>query len=230
MIQENLNRTREKVIAAARRAGRNPDEITLLAVSKTKPAELLREAYQAGQRCFGENKVQEILEKAVLLEKDIEWHMIGHLQTNKVRQIIDKVTLIHSVDSLHLAQAIQKEAERRAKTVHILMEINIADEASKYGIQPENAIAFAHQLSGLANLRLDGLMTVAPYTENPESNRKYFQQMKQLAVDISNENIDNVSMSVLSMGMSGDYEVAIEEGATCVRVGTGIFGERNYNI
>lgn len=230
VIQQNLNTVREKIKAAAERAGRNPEEITLIAVSKTKPLPMLQAAYDAGQRVFGENKVQEICEKYPAMPQDIAWHMIGHLQTNKVRSVIGKTAMIHSVDSIKLAAEIQKEAQKHSVICDVLIEVNIAGEDSKYGFSAKDVPAFAEELAKLPNLRLRGLMTVAPFTENPEENRKYFRQMKQLSVDINKKNIDNICMDTLSMGMTGDYEIAVEEGATMVRVGTGIFGERNYNI
>lgn len=229
MVEENLKQVRADIAAAASAAGRNESDIMLLAVSKTKPLSMLQEAYQAGQRCFGENKVQELVQKHSQMPEDVEWHMIGHLQTNKVRQVVGRAALIHSVDSLHLAQEIERESERQGIITDILMEINIAGEASKYGIMPEDAIRFAIELSGLSHIRVKGLMTVAPFTDDAEENRKYFHKMKQIAVDITAQNIDNITMDILSMGMSGDYKIAIEEGSTCVRVGTGIFGERDYS-
>lgn len=229
-IRENLAAVHKKICAAAERAGRNPKEVTLIAVSKTKPLPMLLEAYQAGQRVFGENKVQEICEKFPLMPQDAIWHMIGHLQTNKVRSVIGKAAMIHSVDSTRLAVEIQKEAEKRSLICDILIEVNIAKESSKYGIFPEAVPEFAEAVSKLSNVRLRGLMTVAPYTKDPEENRKYFRQMKKLSVDINQKNVDNNGMDILSMGMTGDYEVAVEEGATMVRVGTGIFGERSYGI
>lgn len=227
-IAQNLKEVRKRIAEAARRSGREPEEITLIAVSKTKPLSALREAYDAGERVFGENKVQEICEKAPAMPADTRWHMIGHLQTNKVRQVIDKAVLIHSLDNLRLAEAIQKEAEKKDMICRVLLEINIAGEESKYGIPADKALSFAEAMADFDRIRVCGLMTVAPFTENPEENRKYFRQMKQLAVDICAKNIDNICMEILSMGMTGDYEVAIEEGATMVRVGTGIFGERIY--
>lgn len=229
MVEENLRQVRTDIAAAASAAGRNESDIMLLAVSKTKPLSMLQEAYQAGQRRFGENKVQELVQKCSQMPGDVEWHMIGHLQTNKVRQVVGRAALIHSVDSLHLAQEIERESERQGVITSILMEINIAGEDSKYGIMPEDAIRFAAELSGLSHIRVKGLMTVAPFTDYAEENRKYFRKMKQIAVDITAQNIDNITMDILSMGMSGDYKIAIEEGSTCVRVGTGIFGERNYS-
>ncbi|MDE7299779.1 MAG: YggS family pyridoxal phosphate-dependent enzyme [Lachnospiraceae bacterium] len=228
-IAENLSSVKQRIERAALRAGRRPQDITLIAVSKTKPAELIREAYNCGQRVFGENRVQELSEKAPALPGDIAWQLIGHLQTNKVRQVVGRVSLIHSLDSLRLAEELQKESEKRGLVTELLLEINIAGEESKFGFRPEEAIAAAEWIALLPALRLRGLMTVAPFTEDPEENRKYFRQMRQLAVDIKDKNIDNVSMDILSMGMTGDFEVAVEEGATMVRVGTGIFGERDYS-
>lgn len=227
MAQENLQKVEQKISEACARAGRDRSEVTLIAVSKTKPVEMLQEAYDAGVRTFGENKVQEICEKYDKLPADIQWHMIGHLQRNKVRQVIDKAALIHSVDSYRLAQEISVQAQKRGITMPILIEVNIAAEESKFGIAAEDAMQLVEEISVLPNLAIKGLMTIAPNVSNPEENRPYFQQIKQLSVDIKNKNIDNVAMEILSMGMTGDYEVAIEEGATMVRVGTGIFGARN---
>ena len=190
---------------------------------------MLQTIYDAGSRDFGENKVQEMCDKIEQLPTDIRWHMIGHLQTNKVKYIVGRVSLIHSVDSLHLAQEIEKQAAKLDVIVPILIEVNIAEEESKFGIHKEETISLVREVATLPHIRIQGLMTIAPYVENPEDNRAYFRGIKQLSVDIARENIDNVSMDCLSMGMTGDYEVAIEEGATMVRVGTGIFGERNYN-
>ena len=228
MIKENLARVTESVIDTCRVFGRSVQDVTLIAVSKTKPVELLMEAYECGCRHFGENKVQELVEKFEIMPKDIKWHMIGHLQRNKVKYIVDKVCLIHSVDSLRLAEEISKEAVKKNVTVSILIEVNVAGEESKFGVRPEDAESLIRSISQLPGVRVLGLMTIAPYVEQPEQNRCYFSCLKQLAVDITNKNIDNVTMNVLSMGMTGDYTVAIEEGATCVRVGTGIFGERLY--
>lgn len=205
-------------------------ETKLIAVSKTKPVEMLKEAYDAGMRDFGENKVQEILDKYDKLPSDIRWHMIGHLQTNKVKYIADKVFMIHSVDSAKLAGEISRRAIQAGRVIPVLIEINIGDEESKFGIKPDDLEELLREIAPFEGIRISGLMCVAPYTESAEENRVYFKQMKQLSVDIMQKNIDNVFMNVLSMGMSGDYEVAASEGATYVRVGTGIFGERDYNI
>lgn len=215
---------------ACRVSGRNPEEVSLIAVSKTKPVSMLQEAYDAGCRDFGENKVQEIMDKIDRLPSDIRWHMIGHLQTNKVKYIVGKIFLIHSVDSLHLAEAISKEAVKQNTTVNILIEVNVAKEDTKYGAMTEDTVSLVEKIALLPGICVKGLMTIAPYVENPQENRQYFVKLRQLAVDIKSKNIDNVHMDILSMGMTGDYMVAIEEGATYVRVGTGIFGERQYGL
>ena len=215
---------------ACRVSGRNPEEVSLIAVSKTKPVSMLQEAYDAGCRDFGENKVQEIMDKIDRLPSDIRWHMIGHLQTNKVKYIVGKVFLIHSVDSLHLAEAISKEAVKQNTTVNILIEVNVAKENTKYGAMAEDTVSLVEKIALLPGICVKGLMTIAPYVENPQENRQYFVKLRQLAVDFKSKNIDNVHMDILSMGMTGDYMVAIEEGATYVRVGTGIFGERQYGL
>lgn len=230
MLKENLTKVEENIQKACDKAGRKRSEVTLIAVSKTKPVEMLQEIYDEGIREFGENKVQEMCEKMELMPQDIKWNMIGHLQTNKVKYIIGKTSLIHSVDSLKLAEEIQKLAVKHDVTADILVEVNIANEESKFGISKDETIQMVRDIAKLDHLKIKGLMTIAPFVENPEDNRLYFREIKQLSVDINNQNIDNVSMDVLSMGMTGDYMVAIEEGATMVRVGTGIFGERNYNI
>lgn len=229
-IQERIGQVREAIEAARRRSGRSADAVTLIAVSKTKPVSMLQEAYACGCRDFGENKVQELIEKYEAMPKDIRWHMIGHLQTNKVKYIVGKVHLIHSVDSLHLAQAISREAQKKQVTAAILVEVNVAGEESKFGTDTRGAVQLVREIAALPGISVQGLMTIAPYVEDPEENRQYFAALKQLAVDIERENIDNISMNVLSMGMTGDYETAVEEGATCVRVGTGIFGERSYQL
>ena len=229
MLKENLANVEKNIEQACKNAGRNRNEVTLIAVSKTKPVEMLQEIYDENIRDFGENKVQELCSKMEQLPSDIRWHMIGHLQRNKVKYIVGKVELIHSVDTYRLAEEINIQAKKQNVIVPILVEVNIAHEESKFGISAEDAILLVEEISRLENIRIKGLMTIAPYVVNPEDNRLYFRKIKQLSVDITNKNIDNVSMEILSMGMTGDYEVAIEEGATMVRVGTGIFGARNYN-
>lgn len=229
MIAENIKNVNACIKEACDKTGRNTDDVTLITVSKTKPVALLQEAYDAGSRDFGENKVQEMLDKIPLLPSDIRWHMIGHLQRNKVKYIVDKVFLIHSVDSLRLAEEISKEAVKKQVEVNILVEVNVAMEESKFGTTTAEALSLVEAISTLPGIRIQGLMTIAPYVENEEENRVIFQKLKQLSVDIAAKNIDNIFMNVLSMGMTGDYRVAVEEGATYVRVGTGIFGERDYS-
>ena len=229
MLKENLINVENNIMKACEKAGRNRSEVTLIAVSKTKPVEMLQEVYDQGIRYFGEYKVQEMCDKMEVMPKDINWNMIGHLQTNKVKYIVGKTSLIHSVDSLKLAEEIQKQAIKNNVVVDILVEVNIANEETKFGISKEETIQMVKDIAKLDHIRIKGLMTIAPFVENPEDNRLYFREIKQLSVDINNQNIDNVCMDILSMGMTGDYMVAIEEGSTMVRVGTGIFGERNYN-
>ncbi len=223
-----MRQVRENIRGACERSGREPEEVTLIAVSKTKPVSMLREAYELGVRDFGENKVQELLDKIPRMPEDVRWHMIGHLQRNKVKYIVDKVHLIHSVDTLRLAEEINKEALKKQITVDVLVEVNIAGEESKFGAAGEETLSLVREIAKLPAVRVRGLMTIAPFVENPESNRLFFQKIRQLSVDIARENLDNVSMDILSMGMTVDYTVAVEEGADCVRVGTGIFGGRDY--
>lgn len=229
MIRENLAEVRNNIVKACEKVGRDPSEVTLLAVSKTKPVEMIREAMAAGQRAFGENYVQEIEEKYAVLGDNADWHMIGHLQRNKVKYIIGKVSLIHSVDSLRLAEQIQKEAEKHSLTVRVLLEVNVANEESKWGFTPDETVEAVKAVAAMQNVHVCGLMTSAPMTEDAESNRVYFRQLRKLFDDIRAMNIENVDMQVLSMGMTGDYIVAVEEGSTLVRVGTGIFGARDYS-
>ncbi len=228
-LTENYKVITENIQKACEKAGRDASEVTLLAVSKTKPVDMLKCVYDAGARDFGENKVQELIDKIPQLPSDIRWHMIGHLQRNKVKYIVDKVYLIHSVDSLRLAEEISREAVKKQVEVNILIEVNVAQEESKFGTTVEETAELIRSIAVLPAIHIKGLMTIAPFVENAEENRTYFQKLRQLAVDIGNKNIDNVSMDILSMGMTGDYMVAAQEGATIVRVGTGIFGERDYS-
>lgn len=230
MIKNNINNVKKKIEDACIRAKRNVDDVTLIAVTKTKPVSMLKEAYDLGERKFGENKVQEIMDKYDKLPEDVEWHLIGHLQRNKVKYIIDKVKLIHSVDSLRLAQEISKEAVKKNVHMDILLEVNVAGEESKFGFTCDEVLEVIEDIAKLPSITVQGLMTIAPFVDNPEDNREVFCKLKKLSVDIEAKNIDNVYMRDLSMGMTGDYQVAIEEGATLVRVGTGIFGERQYNV
>ena len=232
MLKENYSSVLEKVAAAAVRSGRDPKDVTLIAVGKMHEPKELQEVYDAGCRDFGENKVQELTGKIEILPKDINWHLIGHLQRNKVKYIAGKTTLIHSVDSLRLAEEIEVQTNKLKNgslVSDILLEVNASGEISKFGIRPEESIQLCREISALRHVRVRGLMTVAPYVDDPEKNRSIFRKIRTISLDIRNANIDNVSMDILSMGMSGDYEVAIEEGATMVRVGTSIFGARDYS-
>ena len=230
MVAENYREVDRRVGEACARSGRNRKEVTLIAVSKTKPVELIREAMDAGADVFGENKVQELCDKYEQLPKTLHWHLIGHLQRNKVKYIIDKVDLIHSVDSMRLAEEISKEAEKKQTDVKVLIEVNVAQEESKFGVSVDETEELVREIAKLPRIHVLGLMTIAPNVSDPEENRPVFRTLKKLAVDIKMKNIDNVRMDVLSMGMTGDYQVAIEEGATMVRGGTGIFGERNDSV
>ena len=230
MVGDNYRKVLSEVKERAVYSNRKEEDVTLIAVSKTKPVELLQEVYDAGARDFGENKVQEIIAKYDKLPSDIRWHMIGHLQTNKVKYIADKVYMIHSVDSVKLAEVISKEAVKAGRVIPILIEVNVAGEESKFGISVLECEDFIRNIHQLPGIHVSGLMTIAPFVENEELNREHFKSLKQLSVDIMQKNIDNVSMDFLSMGMSGDYGTAIEEGSNLVRVGTAIFGEREYPV
>mgnify|MGYP003288459849 CR=1 FL=1 len=230
MLASNLQEVESKIMEACKKVGRSREDITLIAVSKTKPVSMLKEIYDLGIRDFGENKVQELTDKEPQLPADLRWHMIGHLQRNKVKQVIDKAVLIHSVDSVRLAKAIETEAAKKDINVHILLEVNVAEEDSKFGLKLNEVLPAVVEIATMPHVRIKGLMTIAPFVENPEENRTVFAQLQKLSVDIAEKNIDNVSVDILSMGMTNDYQVAIEEGATMIRVGTGIFGEREYHI
>lgn len=230
MLKENLEAVERRVAAACERAGRKREDVTLIAVSKTKPVEMLREVMDCGVVDFGENKVQEMCSKIEAIEEPLHWHLIGHLQRNKVKYIVDKAYMIHSVDSLRLAEEIQKEAVKHGVVCQVLIEINIGGEETKDGIPKEEALSLIRAISTLANVKIKGLMTIAPPVERPEDARGYFKDMKALFEKIKAENIPGVEMKELSMGMTGDFEVAIEEGATMVRVGTAIFGARQYGL
>ena len=228
MIRENLTDVERRIKEACLRCGREPSSVRLIAVSKTKPAEMIQEAIAAGILDFGENKPQELRDKYDILPKNLRWHMIGNLQRNKVKYVVGRAVMIHSLGSDELAESIEKEAEKKDLIMPVLAEVNMAGESSKSGLAPEETEAFLRRVSSMEHLKVKGLMTIAPMTEFPEENRVYFRELRNLAVDIARKNIDNVDMYELSMGMTGDFEVAIEEGATMVRVGTGIFGARNY--
>ena len=230
MLGDNLKIVQDNIRCACERAGRSVDEITLIAVSKTKPLSDIEELIAYNVTEFGENKVQELVDKYENVSKPVNWHLIGHLQTNKVKYIVDKACLIHSVDSYKLALEIEKEAVKKNVIANILVQVNVANEETKFGLDTSQVIGLVEEISKLPHIKIKGLMTIAPFVENSEENREIFADLRKLSVDITAKNIDNVNVSILSMGMTNDYEVAIEEGATMVRVGTGIFGERNYNI
>ena len=233
-ISGNLETVRENIRKACEKAGRSPQEVTLIAVSKTNPAASVIDAVtEGGQLVFGENKVQELCEKMdevseALPGQKLMWHMIGHLQRNKVKYLMGRVELIHSVDSLRLAEEIDKESKKAGIISPILLEVNMAEEESKFGLKAPEVKPLLQQLSSLEHIRVEGLMTIAPFVTDPEENRPIFRRMHELFIDIKGENMDNINMNILSMGMTGDYQVAVEEGATMVRVGTGIFGARHY--
>lgn len=229
MLKDALIEVENNILNACERSGRNPEEVTLIAVSKTKPVEMLQEVYNEGIRDFGENYVQELADKIEIMPKDIRWHMIGHLQRNKVKYLVGKVACIHSVDSLRLAEVINERSIKLGVVTKIMAEVNIAGEESKFGFTRDEIFDFAEKVSTMEGVKLVGLMTSAPYVNDPEENRQYFREMKSLSVDINEKNINNINITELSMGMTNDYIVAVEEGATHVRVGTAIFGARNYS-
>ena len=229
MVKENLQEVEARIMAACLRAGRKREDVTLIAVSKTKPVSMIEEAIEAGLIEFGENKPQELRDKQLVLTQPLHWHMIGSLQSNKVKYVVGKTELIHSVDSYALAEAIEKEAAKKNVCCRILIEVNIAGETTKHGVAPSDTEELIRKISKFPHICICGLMTVAPYTEFSEENRQFFRNLHELYIDIKSKNIDNVTMCELSMGMTGDYEVAIEEGATLVRIGTGLFGQRDYN-
>ena len=231
MLKENYEQVRRNIDKACERVGRSPEDVTLIAVSKTKPLSDIEELLADTNAVdFGENKVQELVDKYESVSRPVNWHMIGHLQTNKVKYIVDKVCMIHSVDSLNLAKTIEKETEKHNVIVNILIEVNVAQEETKFGLACDEVLPLIMEIKNMPHIKVKGLMTIAPFVDDPEDNRVYFRKLRDLSLDIQSKSIDNIDMSVLSMGMTNDYEVAVEEGATLVRVGTGIFGARNYNI
>ena len=228
MIEENLKTVEENISASCKKSGRDRSEVTLIAVSKTKPVSDIRRAMACGITVFGENKVQEIKDKTEEIKEPLSWHMIGHLQANKVKYLPGRVCMIHSVDNVKLAAEIEKQFAKTDEVIDVLIEVNMAQEESKFGLSAEEVPDFVKEISQYPHLNIRGLMTIAPYTEDAESNRVYFKGLRELKDRINEMNIPGVNMDTLSMGMTGDYQVAIEEGATFVRVGTGIFGERDY--
>jgi len=225
-IADHLAAVHARIRQAAERAGRDPAAVRLVAVSKTRPAGDIELAAQAGQRLFGENYVQELVAKAAAVQQPVEWHYIGHLQSNKVRQLAGLITMIHSVDRLSLAEEISRQWGRLGSSCDVLVQVNVAQEASKSGTSTEEALALVSQVAALPHLRVRGLMAMPPFFDDPEAARPYFRQLRQLAETIRSAALPGVTLDELSMGMSGDFEVAIEEGATLVRVGTAIFGQR----
>ena len=229
-IAENLREIDRRICEACARSGRRREDVTLIAVSKTKPVSMIQEAIAEGIVDFGENKPQELRDKYDELPKDLRWHMIGNLQRNKVKYVVGRAVMIHSVGSLKLAEAIEKEAAAKNIVMPCLVEVNVAGEESKGGIALQDTEEFVRRIAEFEHIHMKGFMTIAPFVEDAELNRVHFRALRNLAVDIGRKNIDNIMVNELSMGMTGDFEVAVEEGATLVRVGTGIFGERNYNI
>ncbi len=229
-IAVNIAQIRERIDQACLRSGRNPAEVHLIAVSKVKPAQLVEAAFAAGQQLFGENYVQEFCDKAEQVEAPVSWHFIGALQTNKVKYLRGMVEMIHSVDRLALAQEIDKQWRKLGKFVDILIQVNLGDESSKSGCSPDKLVQLAKDISNLENIRIKGLMCLPPFSAEPEEVRPWFRQLRQLRDELAALKLPKVEMKELSMGMSGDFEVAVEEGATLVRVGTAIFGERNKRI
>lgn len=228
-MKKAIEKIREDIMEHTKISGRNSDTITLIAVSKTYPSTAIEEAMTLGCENFGENKVQELMQKIEYVKGKPKWHFIGHLQTNKVKYLVGQVELIHSVDSLKLAKEIEKQSAKKGVTTSILIEVNVARETSKHGIYVEEVLELVREIAQLSHVKLKGFMTVAPYTENPEENRPIFKALYDLSVDIQNQNIDNISTNILSMGMSNDYKIAIEEGATLIRIGTALFGARDYS-
>lgn len=226
----NVKAVQNHIAEICSRIGRNAEEICLVAVTKTIETERINEVVESGVIHLGENKVQEILDKYEKLPRNVKWHLIGHLQSNKVKYIIDKVEMIHSVDSLSLAQEIDRRARNIDKTMDILIQINVAHEETKFGIELEEAEDFIRKLAGLDHIRVKGLMTMAPFYEDLELTRPVFRTLKNKFDDLSKLDMPNVDMKILSMGMTNDYAIAIEEGSNLVRIGTGIFGKRNYNL
>ncbi len=227
-VKDNLMLIEQNIDKALQRSGRTKDKVDIIAVTKTVGIEQITEAIDAGLDKIGENRVQEFLKKYDNIDREVEYHMIGHLQSNKVKYIIDKVSLIHSLDRISLAKELDKRAKRNNLTVNVLIQVNIAEEKSKYGLKVDQVIPFIEDISQYENIRVKGLMTIAPFVEDPEEVRWVFRDLSRLGETIGNKDYKNVEMEILSMGMTNDYEVAIEEGSNMVRIGTGLFGKRNY--
>ncbi|MGI6778057.1 MAG: YggS family pyridoxal phosphate-dependent enzyme [Acetivibrionales bacterium] len=225
-LRKNIECVRKRIARAAARSGRTPGDIGLIAVSKTVGPKIIEKAIDEGITVLGENRVQELVKKYDTINRECIWHLIGHLQTNKVKYIIDKVKMIHSLDNIGLAKEIQKRAEKAGRMMDVLVQVNVSGEESKFGIDKRLLRDFLREISNYSNLKVKGLMTIAPYAQNPEEVRPVFRELKKLFIDISRKNIDNIDMEYLSMGMSNDFEVAIEEGSNILRIGRAIFGER----
>lgn len=229
MVKDQLIEIKAHIKEAAQKAARSEEDITLIAVSKTYPVAAIEEAILEGCIDFGENHVQELMGKIESIKEKVNWHLIGHLQTNKVKYVIGKTALIHSMDSIRLAEEIEKQSAKKGIVTNVLVEVNVADEATKYGFKLDEVMEVMKHLNTMPHIKVQGLMTVAPYVENPEKNRPIFRKLYELSVDIQKQKLDNISTNILSMGMSNDYQIAIEEGATMVRIGTAIFGNRDYS-
>ena len=225
-LECNIANIKTRVKAAAERSGRDFNDINIIAVTKNFPVSIIQKAVDQGIVILGENRVQEAAAKVENVKGDVQWHLIGHLQKNKVKRAVEMFSMIQSVDSISLANEINKRADKLKRVVEILVQINIGRETTKYGIEPQQAISFIKDVSLLSNLKVRGLMTIAPYKENPEEVRVYFRHMREIYENIKNKSFENIDMTYLSMGMSNDFEVAIEEGANMIRIGTGIFGAR----
>lgn len=230
-IKESIENIRKSIVEVCQKSGRNPDDVMLLAVTKTVDVDIIEDAINYGITQVGENKPQELKRKYEILGDKVKWHQIGSLQSNKVKYIIDKVELIHSLDRISLAEEIDARAKNIGRTINCLVQVNISGEESKHGLDPDEAVEFIKKSSkNYKNIKIKGLMTMAPYDVEEDEIRKIFRGLKNLSIKIENEKIHNIDMTELSMGMSGDYKIAIEEGATIVRIGTSLFGKRNYNV
>ncbi len=227
-VKDNLLIIEQNIHKALQKSGRTNDNVDIIAVTKTVGIEQINEAIDAGLNKIGENRVQELVKKYDIIGEKVEYHMIGHLQTNKVKYIIDKVSLIHSLDRLSLAKELNKRAKKSGLTVDVLIQVNVAEEKSKYGLKVNQVIPFIEDISKYENIKIKGLMTIAPFVENPEEVRWVFRDLRRLSDIIKDKNYNNVEMEILSMGMTNDYEIAIEEGSNMIRIGTGLFGKRNY--
>ncbi len=228
-LKANYETVYNNLLKACKKVGRDPNEVTIIAVSKTKPLSMIEDAIAVGMDTFGENKPQDIRDKTKEVSEKVHWHMIGRLQSNKIKYVIESCDLIHSVDSVSLIEKLNNEALKRNIHINVLLQVNISNEESKNGFTISKLYSSLNSISTISNVHVEGLMTIPPFVENQEENRAIFKKLKEVFIDIKSKNIDNINMNALSMGMTNDYVVAIEEGATYIRVGTGIFGVRNYD-